>query len=393
MHTKRKEAFKYTSLTRIEGQTYLRLRNPSLEKKLNIKPLFSDSNARLVFVDGFFREEESCLPSTSGVTCFSKATSSDSTTLEKFTHDYVSSLPFLNTDVAHEGYTIEVAAGVDAGIIEVVFYTTAHSERTLIQPRNTIRCSPGSRVTVIEHYIGEAGAESLTNTVTHVQLEKNAQAHHIKLQTESLLSDHIGQVFVEQDEESVFTSHLLSFGGHLSRNEIHSLLAEKNANVHLYGIYLPQKNQHMDQYTVIDHAHSHCNSEELYRGIMLENGRGVFNGKVIVRPDAQKTSAKQTNNNLLLSAAAEIDTKPELQIFADDVQCSHGATVGQLDKHSLFYLQSRGLPLAQAKSLLLYAFAAELFQTIPDLALRKLLEKVLFDYLPEAAWLEEFSGD
>ncbi len=390
MHTKQKEAFKYTSLNRIESQTYAK---PSMASKKTINKLstLAKANTTLVFVDGFYREDLSKLALITGVK-FEPAVLSSRKSESALNHsdDYVSSLPFLKVNSTLDGFIIEVKPGVNAGIIEIFFYTSANAERTsarkLVQLRNSIYCHADSQITVIERYIGETAAESLTNSVTEVQLDTNARLDHIKIQTEATLTDHIGQLFVDLSKNSTLNSYMLSYGANLARNEVHTRLLQEHATSNLYGLFMPQKNQHMDQYTVMDHVSSHANSHEFYRGILSDNARGVFNGKVMVRPDAQKTVTRQINNNLLLSSNAEIDTKPELQIYADDVQCSHGATVGHLDEQALFYMQARGVPLAEAKNILLSAFATEILQSISDLALRDQLQTDLLAYLPGASY-------
>jgi len=390
--TIRNEDWKYTNLQRLERQPYvLDSNNKVISQELNI-PVFS-KNSHLVFIDGHFQKTLSKISTDIQFLSFAEAAETQSKLLENYLQQSISvepsSLTALNLCAATDGAVIHIAEKTQPSLIELVFYSTEQEQNLLIQHRNIIICDAHSDTTIIEHYCGATTAENLTNSVTEVHLKAHARLHHIKLQVESVKAVHIGNLSVQQEDSSYLKSHVLSYDGNLVRNEIYTGLNAQNAETQLFGLFLAQKYQHMDQHTFIDHAKPHCNSNQLYRGILMDNARGVFNGKVLVRPDAQKTCAHQKNNNLLLSANAEIDTKPELQIYADDVQCSHGATVGQLDEHALFYLRARGITLDQARSLMIYAFAAEVLQSVPDLNLRHVLQQQLLEYLPVTAWLQE----
>lgn len=368
--TVRTEAWKYTNLHRLNNQNYRITTQTHHQETLGDLPILSE-NIRLVFINGIFSEALSILNNKIEFMPLSLAVSHQPQLLQKFlttsTKEPSSAFPALNTALAYDGAVLEILPGQDGGVIEIVYYTTAQSERSLVQPRTIIIAGKGSQATIVEHYVGNEQAHSLTNSVTQIEVHTTASVQHIKLQTEAKQTDHIGQLFVSQEQNSHFNSILLSYGANMARNEVHVVFAGEESKTELYGLFLPQRAQHMDQYTLIDHAASHCTSYQLYRGILLENARGVFNGRVIVREDVHKSSVQQTNNNLLLSSTAEIDTKPELQIYNDDlIQCTHGATVGQLDAQALFYLRARGLSLEQAKSILLYAFTAEILQKVVD---------------------------
>ncbi|MGE5431151.1 MAG: Fe-S cluster assembly protein SufD, partial [Syntrophomonadaceae bacterium] len=194
--------------------------------------------------------------------------------------------------------------------------------------------------------------------------EENSVLNYFKIQNESDSAFHISRLQVRQDRASSFNSFAFTYGGSLVRNDLNAVLGGEYAEANLNGLYLAEGKRHIDNHTVIDHAVPHCNSNELYKGILDDKGRGVFNGKVVVRKDAQKTQAYQSNKNLLLSRNAKIDTKPQLEIFADDVKCSHGATVGQLNEEAVFYLQSRGVGIEAAQSILINAFASDVTDLI-----------------------------
>jgi Fe-S cluster assembly protein SufD len=246
-----------------------------------------------------------------------------------------------------------------------------------------------SRATVIESYWGNAGDAYFTNALTEIVLGEGAAIDHYKLQNEAEAASHIALIQVEQGRSSRFASHSFSLGGSLARNELRVTLDGEGAECVLNGLYLAGGKQHLDNTTQIDHAKPHCKSRQLYKGILDGQSRAVFNGRVLVRPDAQKTDAQQTNKNLLLSDEAEVDTKPQLAIYADDVKCAHGATVGQLDEEAMFYLRSRGLPQNLAKSLLTFAFASEMIALVGPESLRSQIRGRVASRLPAGTALGE----
>jgi len=249
-----------------------------------------------------------------------------------------------------------------------------------IHPRTLIVVAPGAQCTIVETYKGEG--HYFTNAVTEIVAGDGAVIDHYKVERESPEAFHIATMQVALGRSANFTTHNISLGGALVRNDIGVTLSE-GAEATVNGLYLVNGTQHVDNHTVIDHAKPHGTSHELYKGILDGHSSAVFNGRIIVRKDAQKTDSKQTNKNLVLSDDAVIDTKPELQIHADDVRCTHGATIGQLDAESLFYLQSRGIGKAQARSLLTQAFAQDIIDRIKIPELRNQLEKVLSEKFHE----------
>jgi len=244
-------------------------------------------------------------------------------------------------------------------------------------PRVLIVAERGSQMAIVEEYRGPDETAYFTNGVSEAFLHDGAVVDHCKLQHEGRRATHIAPLYVEQARGSRFSTHLVSVGGELVRNETDVRLAAEGCTATVNGLYFADDGQHVDNHTEIDHAQPNCQSHELYKGILRGRGRGVFNGKIFVRPNAQKTDAKQTNQTLLLSEDAIVDAKPQLEIFADDVKCTHGATVGQLEENALFYLRSRGIGEAQARSLLTYAFANDVIRRIPVAPVRARLGELL----------------
>jgi Fe-S cluster assembly protein SufD len=253
-------------------------------------------------------------------------------------------------------------------------------------PRNLIVVDAGSQVRIVERYSG--AGRYFTNAVTEIIVGENATVEHVKLEEESHESFHVATIQVHQSRDSNFKSHNISLGGLLVRNDVNTVLSSGCEGT-LNGLYLTKGNQHVDNHTALDHAAPHAASHELYKGILDGASSVVFNGKIFVRKDAQKTDAKQTNKNLVLSENAVINTKPELQILADDVRCTHGATVGQLDEEALFYLRARGIGQTDARDLLIYAFARDVIDRIGIPSIREYLEKALFESLEYSRRLAE----
>jgi Fe-S cluster assembly protein SufD len=288
----------------------------------------------------------------------------------------------LNTSFLHDGAYIVVPEGkLIEEPIEVIYLSAPAGKTIVTHPRTVVVADKGSRITVLEHYLEDTGTAVsrtyFTNAVTEIAVGENALVDHYKVQNESRQAYHIAGTQVVQARASQFSTHYLSLGGGLVRNEVRVRFDGEGCEATVNGLYLASGKQHIDNYTVIDHAKPHCNSHELYKGILNDQAHGVFNGKIFVRPDAQKTDAKQTNKVLLLSDSATINTKPQLEIFADDVKCTHGATVGQLDAESIFYLRSRGVGLDEARALLTYAFANDVIGRIKIESLRAWLENIV----------------
>ncbi len=287
----------------------------------------------------------------------------------------------LNTAFLRDG----IAVFIDRGVVlerplELTFASVAQGNSSVSHPRLLVVAGEGSQATLVERYVGTGSA--FTNAVGEIWLGPNAVIDHYKLQEEPEDSFHIASMFLHSARSGNFSSHSLTFGGGLVRNDVIATLAGEGIDCTLNGLYVGRGKQLIDNHTTIDHAMPHCGSHEVYKGILGEQSRAVFNGKIIVRPDAQKTDAKQTNKALLLSNEAVIDTKPELEIFANDVKCTHGAAIGQIDEAAMFYLRSRGLGASESRAMLVHAFAGDILNRVKIPPVREYLEEKLTARLP-----------
>jgi len=289
----------------------------------------------------------------------------------------------LNTALFADGAYIYVPPGevIDAPI-HLLFVSSDEGRPTMTHPRVLVIVSENAQASIVESYVGPGGARYFTNAVTEIVVGENASLDHYKIQRESLPAYHVATMQVLQKRNARFQSHSVSFGGSIVRNDIVSVLDGEAIESTLNGLYLGDGRRLVDNHTTIDHAKPHCGSREIYKGILADHARAVFNGKIIVRPDAQKTDAKQTNKALLLSEDATINTKPQLEIFANDVKCTHGAAVGQMDDEAIFYLRARGLGLDEARNLLVHAFAGDVLNRMPLEPLRARVEDILLQLLP-----------
>jgi Fe-S cluster assembly protein SufD len=289
----------------------------------------------------------------------------------------------LNTAHLDDGAYVHVPDGVIVDEpIDVLFVSTnaAGAPATVSYPRCLIVVGDRTQVRLVETYVGTDSAY-LANAVTEVFVGENAIVDHYKVQQESLAASHIATMHVRAARGATFSSHSFTLGGRFVRNDVIARLDGEGAEVTLNGLYLADGDRLVDNHTTIDHARAHCPSHEIYKGILGGRARAVFNGKIIVRPDAQKTDAKQTNRALLLSDDALINTKPQLEIFADDVKCTHGAAIGQLDEDAIFYLRARGLTFAEARDMLIHAFAGEILDRVQIAPLKQALEDELYAQL------------
>lgn len=277
----------------------------------------------------------------------------------------------LNAAFHRDGALVSLPAGaLIEDPIHVFFVSTAAASGRVLQPCNRIALGEGAAATVVVHHVSTADADYTKNVVSEVVLADDARLHHIGLECESASAFHIGTLAARIGRDARFHSHAISLGAALARHEIRATLAGTGAECVLDGLYVASHDRHVDNQTVVDHAEPHGTSRELYKGILSGRSKGVFNGTVIVRPDAQKTHAEQSNPNLLLTNGAEVDTRPNLEINADDVKCTHGSTVGALDDDAMFFLRARGISERSARQMLSHAFATEVIDRIPDEALR-----------------------
>ena len=337
----------------------------------------------LVFINGKYCREFSSsedLPAGMKVNSLTEALQNGSNQLQRYLAQDLEQAPAFtafNTASFEDGAFVEIPPGlVLEQPVHLVFVSASDGSPSVSHPRNLLVVGDLAQVSIVETYAGVEGDVYFTNTVTRIIAGESSAIHHYKIQRESSRGFHIATLEVDQSRQSSVTCHSFSFGGALVRNDVNLRLATGAEGI-LNGLYLAGGEQHVDNHTLIDHAEPHAASRELYKGILDGHAGAVFNGKVIVRKDAQKTDAKQTNRNLLLSEEAVINTKPELQIYADDVRCTHGATIGQLEENALFYLRSRGIGEVEARQLLIQAFAQEIIsQTKPD-DLREDLERQL----------------
>jgi Fe-S cluster assembly protein SufD len=291
-----------------------------------------------------------------------------------------------NTAFLDDGAFIRIPKGTAVvHPIHLVFLSEPVFGPTVSHPRNLLIAEPGSQAAIVETWIGTAGGLYFTNSVTEVMLGEGANLDLYKVERESAAAYHVATTEIHQERDSRFTSHSISLGGALVRNDLNVRLEAHGADCTLNGLFLGSGTQHLDNHTLIDHAKPHGTSRELYKGIMDGKSRGIFHGKIIVRPDAQKTDAMQTNKNLLLSKEALVNSTPALEIFADDVKCRHGSTIGQLDPAAMFYLRSRGIGEHEARDLLVYAFASDVASRIRIAPLRALVEEHLGLRLPGGA--------
>jgi Fe-S cluster assembly protein SufD len=339
----------------------------------------------LVFVDGRFAPSLShrpALPAGVSVDPFAEALKRDPALIDE-TYGRIATpdiTPFaaLNTAFATDGAIVRVAEGVAIpGPVHILYVSTGAVADTAVQVRTVLQIERGARAQFVESYAGLGPAMGFNNVVTEVVVGEGAWVEHTRIQREGEAAYHIGLTQVEQARDSHYRSFTLADGGAIARHDLRARLAGENVETLLYGLYLGHGDQLVDNHTTIFHDRPNCRSWEVYKGILDDRSHAVFNGKVLVQPEAQKTDAKQTNRNLLLSTGAKVDTKPQLEIFADDVKCTHGATVGRIDESAFFYLQSRGIPRAEAQRVLTYAFAAEVVNEVAAAPVRNALDRLV----------------
>jgi Fe-S cluster assembly protein SufD len=368
----RDEAWKYTSLAALEKRGF----KPSISNAKLDAATFSGllipnlDCTRAVFVNGRFDASLSQLPHGVRVVAATSADESLRSLLAVPTSWQDDTFVNLNTALFQDALVLELTA--DAVLekpLELLHVNVPGLEAAAHHLRCIIRLGSHAQATLVERYVGLETAQHLTNGLVQIDLAAGSKLTHVRLQEESLQGFHVGRVLVQQAADSSYVSHNVQTSAAWSRLDIATDLNAPGAEAHLNGLYTVNGRQHLDNHTWINHSAPQTTSRELYRGILDGNGRAVFNGKVLVAKNAAKTDAQQSNHNLLLSKGAEIDTKPELEIYADDVKCSHGATIGQLDEQQLFYLRSRGLDAETARAVLVGAFAGRLVDLLPSPAL------------------------
>ena len=391
--TLRDEDWRFTNVAAIEKLPFIPAKavvaNGAESKVLGNAAFTKSDGNRLVFVNGFFSAELSRLtPAGKGVRIESLAAAlaKDSALIEPHLGKHAvtkdNAFAALNQAFFSDGAFIFVPQGIEVtDPVQLIYLSSARQDGETIQPRNLIIAEANSKLTVVESYLSASEAAYFTNAVTEIVAGDNASVEHVKLQDEGAGAFHVATIAGEFGRASHVNVHSFALGAKLSRNNIRTKLAGEGLECILNGLYLTKDEQLADHHMIVEHAQPHCASHEYFNGILDDKSRGVFHGRIYVHPIAQKTDAKQTNKNLLLSDDATADTKPQLEIYADDVKCTHGATIGQLNDESIFYLRARGIPETTARRMLIHAFAGEIVERVKCETVREELDKIVWDRL------------
>ncbi len=388
--TPKNEEWKYSNVKDLISESY----HFNAESNLTLADLqelnIPDQNANILyFVNGHYSEELSSIVSSSEQiiidslqNAYKKNPELVNRYFDELVKDDSDAFTSLNTAFAFDGVFIHVPDNqtVEHPVI-MRFMSDARAENVASQPRNIIAVGRNGHVKIAEAFRTLGEARSLTNAVTEIHLDRDANVEYYKVQNETENAYHIGTTQVRMLDQSHFYAGTVTLNGRFTRNNLNIILDGEHCEAHMYGLYFPDGSQHVDNHTVADHRKPNSNSNELYKGILRDKSKGVFNGKIFVREDAQKTNAFQSCKNIVLSTEATMNTKPQLEIFADDVKCSHGTTTGQIDEEALFYMQSRGISKPEAMSLLMYAFCADVVSQIKIDSVREYLEGVIADKL------------
>ncbi len=378
MPSRKIEDWKYTNLSALEAAKFIPAGHSENGVSHDSLPKLIGAEHRLVFVNGRFRAELSaiCMPPQGVIVGrLADVLENDPRSLEGAlgAGGEADGLPLLalNTAMMSDGLYLRLDDGVDlASVVEVIHVSVGGAAPTAHFPRNLIVAGAGSHATIIEHHIGDNGT-TFANVVTEIIAGEGAGIRHCKVQAEGARAYHIALLQARLAKDASLDSFYFASGAKLSRNEIRVRLDGEGADCRLHGAYMMKDRQHADHTTLIDHAAPHTTSREVYKGVLDGRARAVFQGKILVRPDAQKINGHQLNRTLLLSDRAEIDTKPELEIHADDVKCSHGATTGEIEEEALFYLRARGIPEGEARGMLVEAFLREVIDGIAMAGMRE----------------------
>ena len=384
--SKKDEAWKYTSLNSILKHDYSVF--PKQENALeysDVKQYFIHDidTYKIVFIDGKYSSHLSQTTHEGMDVCLMSAALTKpkyQLVIENYFNKVAEKdgLSSLNTAFSQEGAFIHIPKNkVVNKPIQIVHFSTGNESALMLQPRNLIVVDENSHVQIIERHQSLTDNPVLTNSVTEIFANKRAIVDYYKIQNDNLNASLIDNTFVEQKQESHASVHTFSFGGKLTRNNLNYYQNGERMDSTLKGVTIIGEKQHVDHNTLVHHIEPNCESHQDYKGIFDDNATGVFNGKVIVEKEAQKTNAFQSNNNILISDKATINTKPQLEIFADDVKCSHGCTIGQLDESALFYLKSRGIPEKEAKGLLMFAFSNNVLSSVKIPELKQRITKLI----------------
>ena len=375
--TRRDENWKYTSVARLIEPSYQLGLPFKLSQEQLENTIIPDLNGiKLIFTNGVLNAELSDLdnlPEGLTIKKLEEAVNDGAfgttieTALQGKSADSSNAFVAANNAFARNGIFVHLKAKtvIDQPIY-MVYLTDFHADRPIfITPQVVAIVEDQSELSLVEHFSSTSETAYFNNSVNRFHVGKNSHLSHYKIQKEGKEAFQVTNGEVQQERDSTFSAYTIDLGGKIIRNNLSAVLNDSGTMTNMFGVYLPDQGQHIDNQTFMDHAFPHCNSNELYKGVIKGNGRGVFNGKVLVRQDAQKTNAFQQNSSLVLSDKGVMDTKPQLEIYADDVRCSHGATIGQLDESSVYYLRARGLSDSQARALLQFAFVGEVIEKIP----------------------------
>jgi Fe-S cluster assembly protein SufD len=393
--TTKNEEWRFTNIEPLLKQAF-ELTEKSADEKVSEKDLediyFKNWNGpQIVFVNGYYSDKLSKNQAlTNGLIIENLSSLLDTAQdplLESFTGFEVydeNVFSALNTAFISDGIVIKVPQNTQSeSPVNLIFLSTEHQTARVMHPRNLIYVEKNSALSVVESYFSTGSGVYFNNPVTELKIEENARLNHVRIQNENTNAYHVGNIFTDQDRNSVYHSTSVTFGGRISRNNYYARLNGEGIETTLNGLYLGHGKQLIDNHTFLDHAKPHCTSHEVYQGILTDKANAVFSGKIMVRQDAQKTDAKQSNNCLILSDDARINSKPQLEIYADDVRCTHGATVGQLNEDAVFYLQSRGIPEKKAKNILTYAYAERVIDGIDSGIIKSRIDELLQKRLEE----------
>jgi Fe-S cluster assembly protein SufD len=348
---------------------------------------------RLVFVNGWFApalSEFGTLPKGVKVGCLAEEIEQNPAALEGLLGHYIKfgrdGFSALNTAFIEDGAHVYLPRrSVVEAPIHLLFVSAAGGRPAMAHPHTLVVAEDETQACIVEDYVSVGNTPFFSNVVTELVAGENAVLSHYLIERENLHAYNISTLRLQQARSANLSSHSVLLGGALVRNNVHPVLAGEGGECLINGLFIANGLQHMDNYMLVEHASPHCSSRQFYNGILDGNSHGVFHGRIIVHKDAQKTDAKQTNRNLLLSDNAQIDTKPQLEIYADDVKCTHGATIGQIEENALFYMRSRGIDEASARRLLLLAFANESLQRMKSDSVREYLAEVIQQWLPAMA--------
>ena len=384
--TKKSESWKYTSLKRTLKYDYKLF--PSKKDIIDFKDiqdyLINDIESyKIIFVNGKYYSNLSETTHEGMDICIlsSALTQSKYDLIIENYFDKISKkdgITSLNTAFSHEGAYIHIPKNIQVDKpIQILHFSTGENESLMFQPRNLIVVDENSQVEIIERYQSITNNNVLVNSVSEIYVNKKSNVKHYKIQNDKKSSSLIDNTFVSQEHSSSYNLHTFSFGGDLTRNNLNIFQNDQRIESTINGITIIDDEQHVDHNTLIHHKEPNCTSHQDYKGIYGGQSVGVFNGRVLVEKEAQKTNAFQANNNVLISDKASINTKPQLEIFADDVRCSHGCTIGQLDNNALFYLRSRGIPEKEATALMMFGFANKVLTSVQNQEIKSMINKII----------------